>query len=317
MKTLTYLAPSEMDSRRIRVALIDIPESYEPTDSPVEDDALRRSIEQFGVQQSIMVVPDGNRFTVAKGARRVIISRILSLDEIPAVVSSPPEGMDAEEYRSKLRMILTQGRQDILPTQRAGLIRQLIEQFNLTQKAVAALLGLDAGSVSNYLAIESYVPEIQRGIDTGELSSFACRAFDGMTPDGQRTVLKKKYAVLTKSSGKTAHQDIRKSFSPEAFPQFYIAPEKTLEKLKRRKQGRQARRRPRLSRDEKDRLGRDLRLKEVELKFAKEELDRLKREISAVMPLTHAILRTPELTGLVPAGLLEELQHVSGTGLYG
>lgn len=311
MKQLTYLSPNELQGDRIKVSLVDIPDSFEPTDSLVEDDALRRSIEQFGVQQSIMVIPDGNRFTVAKGARRVIISRILGLDTIPAVVSVPPEGMDAEEYRNKLRMILTQGRQDLLPTQRAKLIRQLMNQFSLRQKAVAALLGLDAGSISNHLAIESYVPEIQRSIDTGELTPFACRAFDGMTPDGQRIVLKKKYRVLTESSGKVAHQDIRKSFPPDAFPKLYVAPEKTLEKLRRTKKGRQARHRPRLSKDDKDRLSRDLGLKEAELKYAKEELSLLKREISAVMPLAHAILRTPELTELVPAGLREELERVS------
>lgn len=311
MKQLTYLQPVEMLGDRLPLSLIDIPDSYEPTDSLVDDDALRRSVEQFGVQQSIMVVPNGNRFTVAKGARRLIISRVLGLKTIPAVVSFPPEGMDEEEYRNKLRMILTQGRQDLLPTQRAALIRQLMNQFGLTQKAVAALLGLDAGSVSNYLAIESYVKEAQRLIDSGTLTSFACRALDGMTPEGQRLVLKKKWKVLTGSSGKVAHQDIRKSFPPDAYPKLYVAPEKTLEKLKRTQKGRRARHRPRLSKDEKDKLSRDLGLREVELKYAKEELDQLKREITAVMPLAHAILRTPELTELVPTGMREELERVA------
>ena len=64
------------------LSLIDVPPEYESKDSLVEDDALRKSIKKSGVQQSIVVIPDGERFTVVKGARRVRISQIVGLKKI-------------------------------------------------------------------------------------------------------------------------------------------------------------------------------------------------------------------------------------------
>lgn len=303
MTTLTYQKPTDIDSRRIKVSLIDVPETYEPEDSLVEDDTLRRSIENSGVQQSIHVIPAARgRFTLVDGARRVLISRLLELDTIPAIVHET-------DAPGKLRFILNQLRQDLLPSQRAGLIVQLQKSFQMTQKAVAAYLGVNEGTISNWVSVLEYVPEIQRAIDVGEIKPFHARAFDGMTAEGQRAVWESVREALPKMSGKIAHKEIREAFSPKEFPKLYVSAIKTIEKLGRKRQKRAAKKRPVLSFDEKKKLSHDLGLREVELKDGREELKQLKREIALATPIIRAIYRNKDLALMIPPEMKDELDR--------
>jgi ParB/RepB/Spo0J family partition protein len=245
---LPFQSGSQIVSRRISLALVDVPPEYESKDSLVEDDALRRSIEKSGVQQSIVVVPDGDRFTVVKGARRLRISQIIGLKDIPALVNEPPPGVDVKAYRDRLRMILTQARQDLFPSQRADMIKQLMEAFGMNQKGVAELLGVDAGSITNWLSIQRYIPAVVNAIDSNALTMHHARAFDGMTPAGQEKVWKTTQEKIVAMSGPRAHRLVRSLFDPKKHPEMYVAPAKTLEKMSRRQGKRAAKARPRLTR---------------------------------------------------------------------
>ena len=296
-------------SGRIPLSLVDVPPEYESKDSLVEDDALRRSIEKSGVQQSIVVVPDGDRFTVAKGARRVRIAQIIGLKDIPALINEPPPGVDAKAYRDRLRMILTQARQDLFPSQRAGMIKHLIETFRMTQRDVAELLGVDARSITNWLTVGRYIPAVVNAIDSNALSMHHARAFAGMTPAGQEKVWKTAKEKIVAVSGPRAHRLVRSLFDPKTHPEMYVAPEKTLERMGRRHGKRAVKARPRLTRSEKEMLTRDLDLREVELSEAKEELDQLKKAIAlATLPI-RAILRNEELLSIIPAEMRAELDR--------
>ena len=299
----------EIVSDRIPLSLVDVPPEYESKDSLVEDDALRRSIEKSGVQQSIVVVPEGDRFTVAKGARRVRIAQIIGLKDIPALINEPPPGVDAKAYRDRLRMILTQARQDLFPSQRAGMIKHLIETFRMTQRDVAELLGVDARSITNWLTVGRYIPAVVKAIDSNALSMHHARAFAGMTPAGQEKVWKTAKEKIVAVSGPRAHRLVRSLFDPKTHPEMYVAPEKTLERMGRRHGKRAVKARPRLTRSEKEILTRDLDLREVELSEAKEELDQLKKAIAlATLPI-RAILRNEELLSIIPAEMRAELDR--------
>jgi ParB/RepB/Spo0J family partition protein len=293
----------------LRVDSIDLPPEYERKASLVEDDALRQSIEKSGVQQSVVAHPKGERFVMIKGGRRLRISEHLGLHTIPAVIVEPPKDVDLVQWRKRLQFILTQARQDLLPSQRASLIKQLMSMFGMKQKDVAAYLGVDAGSITNWLAIDKYNPEIKRAIDTGEINLHVARGFDGMTPDGQATVFRAKRKALSSLSGKQVHRLVRSTYSPSKFPQYYVSPEKTAEKLRRKQVGRRSRRRPKLTRDEKDVLSRDLSLLEVELENGQEELKQLEREIKLAAQPINAIMRSKTLVMLIPDAVGEEFER--------
>lgn len=307
--TFTWSRPKEIVRRRIQLSLIDVPSEYERKDSLVEDDALRKSIEKSGVQQPIIVLPVGERFTLVKGGRRLAVALFCNLKEIPVIVDTPPDDVEIETYRNRLRFVLTHARQDLSPSQRCTLIKQMMESFNLDQKDIALYLGVDPGSVSNWLAIGKYAPEIVEAIDRNEITSFHARSFDGMKPEGQTKVFRKYRKNIPALSGHQFHRLVRSEFSPRTHSDLYVAPEKTIEKLARAKKGRTARSRPKLSKDEKKALAKDLEVRETELADSRAELKEMKVQIGLATQPVNAIMRNKELREMLPESVREEFER--------
>lgn len=308
--TFTWSRPKEIIRRRIPLGLIDVPPEYERTDSLVEDDALRRSVEKSGVQQSIIVIPsERGRYVVVKGTRRLAVSHLAGFKDIPAIVDTPLDGVDVETYRNRLRFVLTHARQDLSPSQRCNLIKQMMEMFHLDQKDVAVYLGVDPGSISNWLAVSKYIPEIVAEIDAGRVTPFHARSFDGMNPEGQSKVFRKYRRQIPDLSGHQFHRLVRSEFSPRTHAELYVSPEKTIEKLQRKKAGRKGKSRPKLSRDEKKVLARDLETRETELADSKAELQQMKDEIRLATQPINAIMRNKALREMLPEPVREEFER--------
>lgn len=294
----------------IRVDSIDVPVEYERRSSLVEDDALRRSIESSGVQQPIVVVSKGNdRYGLIDGSRRVEIAKHLNLHTIPAVIDELPSDADPKEYQDRLRFILDEHRQDLFPSQRAALINRLKKNFGMVNKDVALYLGIDAGSIRNWVSIEKYAPAIVKAIDTGEITAFHARGFDGLKPEAQGKVWRAMRNKITSLPGAQVHKLIRAKYNPKSHSELYLEPEKTIEKLARKSIRRKARKRKPMSRDEKEVLAKDLDLKEVELTEGKEELMRLKREITQATQPIRGIMRSKVLVAMLADDVKAEFER--------
>lgn len=274
---------------------IDVPPEYEREVSPQQDEALTNSIRKHGVQIRVHLIPDGDRYTLVDGTKRLAISYVCRYSTVPAILEPPaPKGVDPVRYRNRLRFHL-HWRQDLTPSQRADFIVKTMAQYDMTQAQVAHYNGLNPGSVTNWLAIRNYIPEIVQAIDNDVITLFHGRSFDGMTPEGQKTVWKALRKDLPEMSGHQAHKLVRERYSPRRYPQFYLSAEKTIEKLARKAKGRKSSKRTRLSKTEMDLLANDLDLKEVELADTeKENRGRLQLCIMAG-PIAAGILRNEEI----------------------
>lgn len=293
----------------IRVDTVDIPPEYERPASLIEDDALRQSIENSGVQQPVVVFSKGDgRYGLIDGGRRIEIAKFLNLHTIPAVIDELPAGVDPREYQDRLRFVLDEHRQDLFPSQRAALIDQLKRMFNMTNRDVAAYLGVDPGSVTNWNSVLKYAEPIRKAIDTGEINLHAARSFDGLKPEAQLKVFKALRHEFQTMAGGKLHRLVRSKYSPTSHPELYTAPEKTKEKMARQKKGRRSKRRTPLTRDAKKALAVDLEVKETELRDNKEELLQLKREITLATQPIRGILRSKTLKEMIPTETLEELE---------
>jgi ParB/RepB/Spo0J family partition protein len=299
-----------MTGKLIRIDQVDIPLDYERKSSLIEDDALRRSIEAGGIQQPIIVFEKPNgRYALVDGFRRIEICKFLDVKTVPAVIDELPKDIAPEAYQDRLRFILDEHRQDLLPSQRSTLIKQLMSMFHMKQKDVASYLGVNAGSITNWLAVDNYAPEIVKAVDTGQINMHAARSFDGMKPEVQPRIFKSLRREFSTLAGGKLHKLIRTKFSPKSHPDFYLAPEKTAEKLARKTKNRAAKKRPRLTRSEKDLLSHDLTLKEVELADSKSELQTLNREITLATAPVRAIMRDEELVAMMPPETRIELER--------
>jgi len=295
----------------VRIDRITIPEFVERTDSKVRDDLLRKSIEQGGIQQPLVLVPYGDSLLLAKGRRRLLIARALGHATVPAVLEPAPDGVDPETHARRLRFVLTFHRQDLVPSQKGEIVHTLKERFGMTNAAVAAYLGIAPDSVTNWLSVKHYIPAVVAAMDANALTMNAARVFDGMTEEGQRDVWKKHGKQLLTGDAFAMHRELRAKYPPDLFPRYYRQPELIAQRLATaRKQGRRkSTKRRGITSAEKRRLLNSVDLRETELRDGKEELKRLKAEIQAAIVPIGAILRNDELLARLPEEIREEFQR--------
>ncbi len=297
----------------IPVEAIGIPAQVtRPRPNRLEDEVLLRSIRQGGIQQPLVVLAVNDGYQLVDGSRRLDAARALGLPKVPAVVDVPPGARDSESYGRRIRFILDEHRQDLLPSQKAELIVKLKEAMGLNNGQMAAYLGVDPDSVTNWLAIRRYIPEVARAIDVGALTMQQAKAMEGMGEEGQRVIWKKHAEDLMQARG-GAHRRIREQYPPEKYPQYYINPERRAAILARGKRSKRGKAKPNYTVEEKKRLLADVEMKEAELAELKEEMAQSKREIAAASPVIAAMLRNSKLRALIPKEMLPELERFAET----
>ena len=296
---------TKLSVRSIPIRLITIPADHRRSSPSVKEDAaLQNSIKLSGVQQPVTVIPNGDRYILVKGSRRIAAAQFNGLEEIPAVVNEPPEGLSAsalKAYRHRLRFILDAKRQALTPSQRAKMIKQAKKKFDMNNKQIAAMLGWDAGTMTNWLAVSRYAPAVVRAIDSGVITMHHARAFDGMKPQAQVKVLNDLKDTIADVSGQKLHRKVRRLYHPDKHPEMYVAPEKTAQKLARKSAKRQQliKARAPISSQELDRLENDLELIQAEFESNEELMKRSEMLMARTALIHHPVMNDPELRSYV------------------
>jgi len=145
-----------------------VPNEHQPR-KVFKDDTLRElaaSIKEKGVLQPIIVtrLGDGN-FQLIAGERRWRASKQAELKKIPALVKNV-SSQDAIE----IALIENIQRDELNAIETANAFQSLMQDFNLSQEALAERVGKDRATVANYLRILKLPAEIKALINDGSLS---------------------------------------------------------------------------------------------------------------------------------------------------
>ncbi len=149
------------------------PNSMQPRvlfdDAKLEE--LAASIREKGLLQPVVVRPVEDGYELIAGERRWRASQRAGLAQIPALVKdvSDPESL-------QLALIENVQRDDLSPIEEAQAYRLMVEQFGMTQEAVAAGVGRSRASVANTLRLLQLPRVIQAMVNSGELSMGHARA---------------------------------------------------------------------------------------------------------------------------------------------
>lgn len=293
---MTNIAP-KLKWREVPISLIDIPREYvrkQPNEDA--DRALAASVKLSGIHQPLAVIPHGDgRFLLVKGTRRIAAAEENGLEKVPVIVNFPPPGIskpDLKKYRDRLRFILDSKRQDLTPSQRWTVVKEAQNKFGLNNKEVAALIGFDAGTITNWSRIEHYAKPIVAAIDRGEITLHHATAFDGLKPAAQVKVFAGIRDVAPDMSGRKLQTMIRKQFAPSKFPDMWDHPEKSAKKIQKRTAKRQqlikARSKP-VSKEELGRLNNDLEMLQTEHDDNKAMIQHANRLLQLLAPVHRAV----------------------------
>jgi len=149
------------------------PEQPRKDFEPEALESLAHSIKTFGLIQPITVRYLGSgEFQLISGERRLRASRIAGLQEIPAYIRL------AGDKQEMLEMALVENthREDLNAIEIALAYQRLVEECNLSHKALSERVGKERSTITNYLRLLDLSAEVQQAIRDKDISMGHARA---------------------------------------------------------------------------------------------------------------------------------------------
>jgi len=193
---------------------LDITEVFPNPNQPrkvFDENALQEladSISAHGVIMPIVVnaVPEGGYMIIA-GERRWRASQIAGKTVIPAIVKNY-----TDKQVKEVSLIENLQREDLNPIEAAMAMRQLMEDYGMTQENLAERLGKSRSTIANTLRLLQLSPEVIRLISEGRLSAGHARALITL-PDSEQFITAMQ-AVNNGLSVREVEQKVRDYFNP-------------------------------------------------------------------------------------------------------
>lgn len=209
-KGLSALLPSSKASRptepddvqRVRIENI-VPNRYQPRHTFPEEELaeLAASIKESGVLQPIMVRRKGDGiYELISGERRWRASKEAGLETIPVVIRNC-----SDQESLLLALVENLQREDLNPIETARAYSRMMNEFGLTQDAIAVKVGRDRSSVANFVRLIHLHPEIQELVAGGTLTTGHAKALLGLQSTEEQLRVGKMVAAGTLSVRETEH----------------------------------------------------------------------------------------------------------------
>ena len=153
--------------------------------SPAELEDLIASIKQHGIMQPLIVTREGDGYELIAGERRLRASRALGLKTVPAIVREANE-----QEKLELALIENIQRQDLNAVEEAIAYKALVDEFGLTQDAVAVRVGKSRSAVANVIRLLDLSDDVIASLREGRITKSHARTLLA-EPD-----LKKRHALF-------------------------------------------------------------------------------------------------------------------------
>ena len=190
-------AVSEVKVVKVPIDTI-FPNPYQPRknfdDAALED--LSASIAQYGVLQPLLVSPaEDGRYMLIAGERRLRASKMAKLAEVPVIISEYTSQQIAE-----IALIENLQREDLHYLEEAEGYEKLMNQFHITQEAMAARVGKKQSTIANKLRLLRLSAPVRKVLMDAELSERHARALLKLPDDEKRlevleTIVAKNFSV--------------------------------------------------------------------------------------------------------------------------
>ena len=189
-----------------------------------DEDALNEladSIKKHGLIMPIVVneMQDG-KYMIIAGERRYRASRIAGKTKIPVVVREYDDRQIKE-----ISLIENLQREDLNPIEAANAMKQLMDEYHLTQEELAERIGKSRPAVTNTLRLLSLSPEVISLVSAGKLSAGHARALITLPEDVQYKLAED--AIKDGLSVRDIERSVR---------EYFATPDELAEKKEKKKQ---------------------------------------------------------------------------------
>lgn len=126
---------------------------------------LSESIKRYGVIQPIIVVKKDDYYEIVAGERRWRASKKAGLKEIPAIVREGNERKNKE-----IALIENVQREDLNAYEKALGIKELMDEYDLTQQEVSEILGKSRSSIANTVRLLNLDERVLEFVKQGKIA---------------------------------------------------------------------------------------------------------------------------------------------------
>jgi ParB family chromosome partitioning protein len=163
----TSIEPERGDVQELRLEAI-VPNRYQPRQqfSELELTELTASLKQNGLLQPILVRRKGDGiFELIAGERRLRAAKLAGMQKIPALIRNV-----SDQESMVLALVENLQRDDLNPMETARAYQRMLNEFGLTQDAIAQKVSCDRSSVANMLRLVTLPHEVQQLVESDQLS---------------------------------------------------------------------------------------------------------------------------------------------------
>lgn len=132
---------------------------------------LADSIKEYGIIQPIIVTKKDNYYKIVAGERRWRAAKKAGLTEIPCLIRT-----EDEQTNREIALIENIQRKNLNPIEKAMGLRRLLDDYNLTQQALADKLGMSRSALTNNVRILNLDSRVIQLVIDHDLTERHCRA---------------------------------------------------------------------------------------------------------------------------------------------
>ena len=154
-------------SRTVRITDVE-PNKKQPRKKFNEEEIqkLAESIRDHGLIQPIVVrMIEDERYQIVAGERRWRACKMAGIDEIPIIVREL-----SDEDTAKIALIENVQRADLNPIEEASAYKQLMDEFGMTQEAIAKMVGKSRPVIANSVRLLELPEEVRSMLEEEEIT---------------------------------------------------------------------------------------------------------------------------------------------------
>lgn len=166
---------------------------------------LAESVKEYGLLQPIIVSKKDKYYEIIAGERRWRACKKAGLTEIPAIIRE-----DNERRNKEIALIENIQREDLNPIEKALGIKNLMEEYGLTQQEVSEVLGKARSSIANSVRILNLDERVIQLTLEGKLTEGHCKSLLSV-PDKDKQYAMALYIIESGDSVREAENKLSRN----------------------------------------------------------------------------------------------------------
>ena len=157
-----------------KIKVIEIEPNREQPRRSFDEEALEElanSIKTYGVLQPIIVNKKENYYEIVAGERRWRAAKKAGLSEMPCIIKDDI----TDKSNKEIALIENLQRVDLNPIDKARGLKELIDDYGMTQKELADSIGISRGNIANSIRILNMDSRVIELAQEGKLTEGHCR----------------------------------------------------------------------------------------------------------------------------------------------